>query len=40
MEIEDLVVDESLKEVDISKPETIVVESPTSTIGDDFAVEW
>lgn len=40
VEIEDLVVDESLKEVDISKPETIVVESPTSTIGDDFAVEW
>jgi DNA integrity scanning protein DisA with diadenylate cyclase activity len=40
VEIEDLVVDESLKDVGISKPETIVVESPTSTIGDDFAVEW
>ena len=40
VEIEDLVDDESLKEVDISKPETIVIESPTSTIGDDFAVEW
>ena len=40
VEIEDLVVDGGLKEVDISKSETIVVESPTSKIGDDFAVEW
>ncbi len=40
MEIEDLVVDGVLKEVDISKPETIVVETPTTKIGDDFAVEW
>ena len=29
-----------LEEVVISKPDTIVVNSPTSTIGDDFAVEW
>ena len=40
VEIEDLVVDGVLKEVDISKPETIVVETPTTKIGDDFAVEW
>ncbi|MDA8545195.1 hypothetical protein N9K60_00240 [Candidatus Poseidoniales archaeon] len=40
VEIEDLVVDESLKEVDFSKSETIVTKSPTSTIGDDFAVDW
>lgn len=31
---------EDLEEVVISKPDTIVVDSPTSTIGDDFAVEW
>ena len=40
VEIEDLVVDGSLKEVDFSKSETIVTKSPTSTIGDDFAVDW
>lgn len=31
---------EDLEEVVISKPDTIIVDSPTSTIGDDFAVEW
>ena len=40
VETEDLVVDEGLKEIPSSKNATVVVESPTSTIGDDFAVEW
>lgn len=31
---------EDLEELVVSKPDTIVVDSPTSTIGDDFAVEW
>ena len=31
---------EDLQDVVVAKPETIVVDSPTSTIGDDFAVEW
>ena len=30
---------EDLQDV-VAKPETVVVDSPTSTIGDDFAVEW
>lgn len=43
--IEDGVDVEVLEEVEdlqdvVAKPETIVVDSPTSTIGDDFAVEW
>lgn len=29
-----------LQDVIVAKPETVVVDSPTSTIGDDFAVEW
>ena len=31
---------EDLQDVVVAKPETVVVDSPTSTIGDDFAVEW
>ena len=31
---------EDLQDVGVAKPETVVVDSPTSTIGDDFAVEW
>ena len=31
---------EDLQDVVVVKPETVVVDSPTSTIGDDFAVEW
>ena len=37
---EDLVIQEYLDEVVTPKPSTVVVDSPTSTIGDDFAVEW
>ena len=37
---EDLVIQEDLDEVVTPKPSTVVVDSPTSTIGDDFAVEW
>ncbi|MBT7987131.1 MAG: hypothetical protein HN689_02680 [Euryarchaeota archaeon] len=40
VESEDLVIQEDLDEVVIPKPSTVVVDSPTSTIGDDFAVEW
>ena len=31
---------EDLQDVVVVKPEAVVVDSPTSTIGDDFAVEW
>jgi hypothetical protein len=31
---------EDLQDVVVAKPEVVVVDSPTSTIGDDFAVEW
>tara|TARA_B100001113_G_scaffold173690_1_gene142286 strand:+ start:86 stop:502 length:417 start_codon:yes stop_codon:yes gene_type:complete len=31
---------EDLQENVVTKPDTIVIDSPTSTIGDDFAVEW
>ena len=31
---------EDFQDVVVTKPEVVVVDSPTSTIGDDFAVEW
>jgi len=37
---ENLVIQEDLDEVILPKANTVVVDSPTSTIGDDFAVEW
>ena len=40
VDVENLEGVEDLEEVVVAKPDTIVVDSPTSTIGDDFAVEW
>ncbi len=38
--VENVEEERDLEEVVISKPDNIIVDSPTSTIGDDFAVEW
>tara|TARA_B100000459_G_C8410976_1_gene128881 strand:+ start:172 stop:519 length:348 start_codon:yes stop_codon:yes gene_type:complete len=38
--VENIEEEKDLEEVIISKPANIIVDSPTSTIGDDFAVEW
>ena len=40
VDIEDLEEVEDFQDVVVTKPEVVVVDSPTSTIGDDFAVEW
>ena len=37
---ENLVIQEDSGEVVLPNPNAVVVDSPTSTIGDDFAVEW